>query len=168
MAACKNLLCVNSFTEANQRHALAASKQIGRANDTAEGGFLSFFHLVLCVWSGGWMKATPDTVKIKDAHIKHQAVVRRHQLSLRLAPQSPAVFTLWCLTGCDLVLTLTWTTDEGRRKCLLIQVHVWKACFSNHDRSSRLVIQLHGHKVLKYWLHLDTVTFRESYEVVNV
>lgn len=62
MAACKNLLCVNSFTEANQRHALAASKQIGRANDKAEGGFLSFFlsfHLALCacVWSTGWMKA---------------------------------------------------------------------------------------------------------------
>lgn len=47
MAACKNLLCVNSFTEANQRHALAASKQIGRANDKAEGGFLSFF---LFIW----------------------------------------------------------------------------------------------------------------------
>lgn len=52
MAACKNLLCVNSFTEANQRHALAASKQIGRANDKAEGGFLSFFSfgsLCLCL-----------------------------------------------------------------------------------------------------------------------
>lgn len=51
MAACKNLLCVNSFTEANQRHALVASKQIGMANDEA-GGFerRSWFFLSIFVF----------------------------------------------------------------------------------------------------------------------
>lgn len=72
MAACKNLLCVNSFTEANQRHALAASKQIGMANDEAEaldgGGGAPSFSLSFFVFD--------QEAAVSDSHRIQQTLKR--------------------------------------------------------------------------------------------